>query len=163
VTGSDLIDNRKGTIMRLAEIMTKGVERVPRNETPDHASALMRMHGIHHLVVVEGRDVVGLLTSDDLRKPESASAQTVETLMTRRVVSAPPDLTVRKAANLLRGSSAGALPVIERGRLVGIVTVSDLLDLLGRGVERRVNGQRWTLRSRGLRPNAARPPKPQRR
>jgi CBS domain-containing protein len=74
---------------------------------------------MEHLVVVEGHEVVGLLTSDDLNTPGGASAQTVETLMTRRVVVAPPDLTVRKAANLLRGSSVGALPVIDRGRLVG--------------------------------------------
>ena len=148
--------------MRLSEIMTKEVERVRRFETPQRARALMDMRRIHHLVVVDNHQVVGLLASDDLRRGESAGARTVESLMTRRIVSAPPDLTVRKAANLLRGSSVGALPVLDRGRLVGIVTVSDLLELLGRGVERPAKGSRWTLRNRGVRPNASRPPRPPR-
>lgn len=83
--------------------------------------------------------------------------------MMRRIVRAPPGLTVRKAAKLLRGSSVGALPVLDRGLLVGVVTESDLPDLLGRGVERPAKGERWTLRNRGVRPNAARAPKLQRR
>jgi acetoin utilization protein AcuB len=148
--------------MRLTEIMTTQVERIRCDDTPKRASALMQMRGIHHLVVVDQHRVVGLLTADDLRKPESVSAPTVETLMTRHVVSAPPDLTVRKAATLLRGSSVGALPVLDRGRLVGIVTVSDLLELIGRGVERPPRNTRWTLRDRGVRPDPARPPRPQR-
>jgi CBS-domain-containing membrane protein len=148
--------------MRLSEVMTKEVERVRRFDTPQRARALMDMRRIHHLVVVDNHDVVGLLTSDDLRQPESVGAPTVEMLMTRRIVCAAPDLTVRKAANLLRGSSVGALPVLDRGRLVGIVTVSDLLELLGRGMERPAKGPRWTMRNRGVRPNAARPPKPPR-
>jgi acetoin utilization protein AcuB len=149
--------------MRLAEIMTTEVERIRRSDTPQHARALMQMRNIHHLVVVDDHRVVGLITSEDLHAPESAAAPTVESLMSRRIISAPPDLTVRKAANLLRGSSAGALPVLDRGRLVGIVTVSDLLDLLGRGVERPAKGRRWTLRNRGVRPNATRAPRPARR
>ena len=146
--------------MRLSEIMTREVERVRPGDTPQHASALMDMRRIHHLVVVDRHRVIGLLTSDDLRQPERVSATTVESLMTRRFATAPPDLTVRKAANLLRGSSAGALPIVERGRLVGIVTISDLLELLGRGVERPSKGQRWILRNRGVRPKATRGPRP---
>jgi CBS domain-containing protein len=149
--------------MRLAEIMTTEVERVRRGDSPQRASALMQMRNIHHLVVVDDHRVVGLLSADDLRRPDSFSARTVEPLMTRRIVSAPPDLPVRKAANLLRGSSVGALPVLDRGKLVGIVTVSDLLDLLGRGVERPAKSRRWTLRNRGVRPNSTRTPKPSRR
>jgi len=143
--------------MRLSQIMTKEVERVRRFETPQRARALMEMRRIHHLVVVEDQRVICLLTSDDLGRPESWGAQTVEPLMTGRIVSASPDLTVRKAANLLRGTSVGALPVLDRGRLVGIVTVSDLLELLGRGVERPAKGPRGTMRNRGVRPNASRP------
>ena len=123
----------------------------------------MRLKRIHHLVVVEDRRIAGLLTAESLQDAEAGAAETIEPLMTRGVVTAPPDLPVRKAANLLRGSSVGAVPVVERGRLVGIVTVSDLLDLIGRGTERPIEkGKRWTLRHRGIRPSASRPPAPRR-
>jgi CBS domain-containing protein len=51
----------------------------------------------------------------------------------------------------MRGRTIGSLPVVEKGRLAGIVTVTDLLDLIGRGVERPVEkGKRWTLKHRGM-------------
>jgi CBS domain-containing protein len=150
--------------MRLGDIMTTRVERVGLHESPARARTLMRVRRIHHLVVVDDHHVKGLLTDESLRGPEADSATSIEPLMTTRVATAPPDLTVRKAANLLRGSSVGALPVLDRGRLVGIVTVSDLLELLGRGEHPGSNdkGKRWILRNRGVRPNASRQPSPRR-
>jgi CBS domain-containing protein len=153
-----------GLIMRLADIMTTRVERVGLNETPAKARTLMRLRRIHHLVVVDDHTVKGLLTDEDLRGPAADASPTVAPLMTAHVATAPSDLTVRKAANLLRGSNTGALPVLERGKLVGIVTVSDLLELLGRGEHPASNekGKRWTLRDRGVRPPSTRPPSPRR-
>jgi CBS domain-containing protein len=149
--------------MRLADIMTTRVERVSVNETPVHARTLMRLRRIDHLVVVDDHRVKGLLTDADLRGPEADAAATVESLMSKHVTTAPPDLTVRKAANLLRGSHLGALPVLDRGQLVGIVTVSDLLELIGRGAEHpaaNAKGKRWTLRHRGTAPASARAARP---
>ncbi len=72
--------------------------------------------------------------------------------MTAPAISAAPDMTIRKAANLLRGRSIGCLPVMDGGHLVGIVTTSDLLERIGRGVERPVSrGKRWILKGRGPR------------
>jgi CBS domain-containing protein len=80
--------------------------------------------------------------------------------MSHRVVTAAPTTTIREAANLLRGHTVGCLPVLDRGRPVGIVTITDLLELIGRGVEKPVaTSVRWTLRGRGprkARPNARR-------
>jgi CBS domain-containing protein len=56
--------------------------------------------------------------------------------MNRRVVSAQPTTTLRKAANLMSGNTIGSLPVLEDGELVGIVTATDVLDALGRGATR---------------------------
>jgi CBS domain-containing protein len=149
--------------MRLKDIMTERVERISVTESPARARELMRAKRIHHLVVVEDHQIAGLLTAESLHDAEANGAETIEPLMIRRIVTAPPDLTVRKAANLLRGSSVGAVPVVQRGRLIGIVTVSDLLELIGRGGERPIEkGKRWTLRHRGIRPSASRPPAPRR-
>jgi acetoin utilization protein AcuB len=140
--------------MRLKDIMSDRVEKIGPDETPERARALLRTRDAHQVVVVEGGKVVGIVTADDLATPEARTAQTVASIMTIGVTTAPPTLTVRRAANLLRGASTGTLPVVDKGRLVGIVTVADLLELIGRGMQRPVDrGERWTLRHRGQRPN----------
>jgi acetoin utilization protein AcuB len=78
----------------------------------------------------------------------------VSDLMNTHVVTVGPEASVKQAANLMRGRTIGCLPVVEEGprnRLVGIVTVSDLLELLGRGIDRPAPGKRVNLRTRGPR------------
>jgi CBS domain-containing protein len=64
-------------------------------------------------------------------------------------------MTIRQAANLLRGRTIGCLPVLEDGKLVGILTTTDLLELIGRASERPVSkGKRWVMKGRGARRKA---------
>jgi acetoin utilization protein AcuB len=68
--------------------------------------------------------------------------------MTEQVVSAAPQTTLRQAANLMRGRTVGCLPVMDDGRVVGIVTVTDILEQLGRGATRpAVRAERRVRRS----------------
>ena len=72
--------------------------------------------------------------------------------MTAPAVTAGATTTVREAANLLRGRTIGCLPILEEGKLVGIVTTTDLLELLGKGAMRPSPvGRRPNLRDRGPR------------
>lgn len=141
--------------MRLADIMQPTVHTVPPDQPAEEAWNLMRLHGIHHLVVMRGSDVVGILSDRDVgstRGQVLRRGRTVGELMTMEVKNAKPSTTVREAANLMRGRSIGCLPVMEGSKLVGIVTVSDLLELLGRGLERPIaTGPRWTMKGRGPR------------
>jgi acetoin utilization protein AcuB len=96
--------------------------------------------------------VVGVLSDRDAGGRAGASVRarsSVADLMTTPVVTTEPDATVRQIANLMRGRTIGCLPVTDRGRVVGIVTVSDLLELLGRGVDRPATPRRRTLNFRG--------------
>ncbi|CAN5899249.1 hypothetical protein BH11MYX2_BH11MYX2_11170 [soil metagenome] len=69
--------------------------------------------------------------------------------MTAHVVVAAPETTIKQAANLLRGRVIGCLPVVDGKTLVGIVTTTDLLELIGRGAERPVlETNRWTMKGR---------------
>lgn len=143
--------------MRLRDVMTTKVQQVLPADSIEFAKTLMRVRRVHHLVAVEGGAVKGMVTAAQLAEGDRKGSLTVADVMTRQPATAPPDLPVRRAANLLRGSVVGALPVLERGRLVGIVTVSDLLELIGRGGARPVNkATRWTLRDRGVLPKQAR-------
>jgi CBS domain-containing protein len=62
--------------------------------------------------------------------------RSVRDVMTAPPVTAAPEATLRQAANLMRGRTIGSLLVVENGRLVGVVTTTDLLNLLGRGATR---------------------------
>jgi acetoin utilization protein AcuB len=138
--------------MRVQDIMTTGVQTVSPTTAAETAWELMRTKGFHHLVVTRGSEIVGVLSDRDAGGRGGAAVRanrTVADLMTERVVTADPAMTMRRAANLMRGRSIGCLVVADSGRVVGIVTVADVLELLGRGVERPVvRGQRWTLTHR---------------
>jgi acetoin utilization protein AcuB len=113
----------------------------------------MKTGGVHHLLVEKDREIVGVVSERDLGGTKlAARAGVVADVMTENVVTASPEATIRQAANLLRGRSIGCLPVVEEGRAVGIVTTTDLLELIGRGVEKPIErSTRWTLRDRGAR------------
>lgn len=134
--------------MRVAEVMTEGVQTVPPTLPAVDAWELMRRKDIRHLVVTAGSQVVGVLSDRDAGGRGGASIRarsTVADLMTAAVVTIEPRAPVRKAANLMRGRTIGCIPVTEGKRLVGIVTVSDLLALLGRGVDRPTKAVRRGL------------------
>ena len=139
--------------MRLQDIMTTNIETIAPTETAEQAWETMRSRRIHHLLVLHGGEVIGIVSDRDLGGPNGTSfrdGRTVNELMSTKVVTASPDTTVKEAANLLRGHSVGCLPIQEDGTLYGIVTVSDLLDLVGRGSEKPVvRTKRWTLKHRG--------------
>ncbi len=146
--------------MRLEMVMNRHVETVSPREPAEDAWRRMRESRIRHLVVVDGGRVAGVVSDRDLGGSRGATVrghQTVAELMTPQLVSAKPTTTVRQAANLLRGHVVGCLPVFDGGKLAGIVTVSDLLDLIGRGAERPVpKSKRWTLKHRGPRSRSVR-------
>jgi CBS-domain-containing membrane protein len=106
------------------------------------ARELMKKRGLRHLPVVDPRGrLVGIITDRDLRQvvfmpalrarlanaAELLGAMTVSDMMTRKVVVVKPGATIAEAARLMHGRKIGALPVVERGRLVGIITESDIL------------------------------------
>jgi acetoin utilization protein AcuB len=139
-------------MMRVQDVMTKGVQTVATDMAAEDAWNLMRTKRIHHLVVTQGRRIVGVLSDGDVGGRQGARVRehrAVGDLMTARVVTVPPITPVRKAANLMRGRSIGCVIVAEAGRVAGIVTTADLLELLGRGIERpAASTTRWTLKHR---------------
>lgn len=130
-----------GNDMRLQEIMNTRVVTAGPDESADAAWLRMRDERIRHLVVVDGTRLVGMLSARDLgiRRGEVGHAEfTVGELMAKSPASATPAMTLRQAANLMRGRVVGSLPVVDDGRVVGIVTATDVLEELGRGATRPV-------------------------
>ena len=125
--------------MRLADIMSSPVETVEETIPVETAWNRMQELGIHHLVVTREGKAAGILSTRDLSGPRGVAlrwAGTAGDLMATRIVTATPETTVREAANLLRGRAIGCLPIVRGARIVGIVTITDLLEMIGRGREK---------------------------
>jgi acetoin utilization protein AcuB len=139
--------------MRLRDIMHKKVETVTPRESAAVAFERMRRAKIRHLVVRDGKKIVGVLSDRDVASMGSLrQVETVEDVMTAPAITCSPHLTLRQAANLLRGRTMGCLPILEDGKIVGIVTTTDLLEMIGAGIERPVaKTRRWILKDRGPR------------
>jgi len=120
--------------MRIQEIMTTDVHSIESSATLARARELMKARGIRHLVVRRDGRPAGIVSQRDVGGPRGAApAGNVADAMSHGFVSIGPDATMRDAANMLRGHVIGCLPVMDDDRLVGIVTISDVLDALGRG------------------------------
>lgn len=127
--------------MRIGDIMTEAVKTVDADASADTAWNELSEHGIHHLVVTKNGKVRGVISERDLGGSRGTLLRkdaTVSDLMTPRAVTVKTTHTIRQAANLMRGRAIGCLPVVEDGQLKGILTMTDLLELLGRGVERPI-------------------------
>jgi len=129
--------------MRVYEVMSKAVETVKPAVHASEAKTRMKQKKIHHLVVTKGSVLAGIISDRDLggpKLPKSLGQWTVEDLMTTPVVTVTTRTPVRRAAALMKGRSIGSLVVTSaNGKVAGIVTVSDLLDLIARRPERLSN------------------------
>ena len=134
--------------MRVRDLMTRDVETVGPELAAAEAWRRMRQRRIRHLVVMRRGEPCGIVSERDLGGARGESvrrAATVAELMTPLAVTVDPGATVRQAANLMRGRVIGCLPVVDGSKLVGIVTTSDLLEMVGRS---RGVGERRAPRTR---------------
>jgi len=133
--------------MKVRQWMKHPVHSVKPRDSIQHAREFVERYRVNQLpVTVDGR-LVGIVTDRDLRDafpslfdtppfPDRTSKAaltdprtiTVEQVMTSSVTSVGPDDSIADAARLMRKRRIGALPVVDAGRLVGILTRSDVLD-----------------------------------
>ena len=137
--------------MRVYEVMSKDVETVKAKVAASEAKTRMKQNRIHHLVVTDGAELAGVISERDLGGPKLAKVLgkwTVGDLMSSPVTTVTTRTPLRRAAQLMKGQSLGSLIVTSaNGKVAGIVTVADLLELLAHKPERRSN--RATRRARG--------------
>lgn len=125
--------------MRATRVMTKNVKCVEPDSTLERAWGLMQALRVRHLpVVFEGR-LVGILSDRDLLRralPVDGDAlkfppTTVGGAMTPRPITCPPTTSVARLAALMLEHRVASIPIVTtRDVLVGLVTSSDLLELL---------------------------------
>jgi CBS domain-containing protein len=121
--------------MRLAEIASRPVVTIDAGAPIKDALALMATRVIHHVPVVDGNMLVGIVSDRDLISVAGYLAAhsavpivpCVADIMSRPVQALTPDDRIEKAARLMLREKIGAIPLLRDGQLVGIVTETDFL------------------------------------
>ena len=111
--------------MKAEDVMTTNVITVTEHQTKQDAARLLSQHHISGLPVVNNAHVVmGVVTEYDVISKEG---RTVGEIMTRGVVSVTPDTDLEEVGHVLVNERIKRLPVLDQGRLVGIVSRADLV------------------------------------
>jgi acetoin utilization protein AcuB len=116
--------------MQVSKIMSANPVTISPDKRVGQALKLMQKHNIRHLPVVKNDHMVGWITSRDLREVLLASMLekiTVEDVMLKSPITVTPDTTVEEAARMIYEHKIGGMPVLEEGRLVGVITMLDLI------------------------------------
>ena len=128
--------------LRVRDIMTNDVKTVGHNDTLATADEIMRLGRIRHIVVVdEDGSLAGVMSQRDLflggllralgygshAKARALEMLVVKEAMVADVVTTTPDTPVSSAAAVMLERKIGCLPVVENGKLVGIVAESDFV------------------------------------
>lgn len=111
--------------MKAEDVMTTKVISVTANQTKKQAALLLAQHRISGLPVVNDDNVVvGVVTEYDVISKEG---QTVGDIMSHDVISVTPDTDLEEVRHILVHERIKRLPVLDQGRLFGIVSRADLV------------------------------------
>jgi acetoin utilization protein AcuB len=129
--------------MKVKDLMSKKLFTVGPQDMLDKVFFLFNFEAIRHLPVVEKGKVVGVLSDRDLKKIMGARkkivtdkvdgtqftvhARKVRTIMDRGVTTIGPDEQAADAAAIMAKRKIGCLPVVKKGKLVGMITSTDIL------------------------------------
>jgi len=114
----------------VAEHMTRSLLTVSADATLGEASSAMAERGVGAVVVLDGDSIVAILTERDVMKAVAAGQDgtaPVTDWMTRHPDTIEPDDTTDHAASLMIHGGFRHLPVVEDGKVVGIVSIRDLM------------------------------------
>jgi len=128
--------------MKVASIMTEKVLKIRMDDSIETIREILENVEFHHLLVVEGRKLVGIVSDRDILKAispflgtfsekprdESLVKRRIHLIMSRKPTTVDKDTDIGTAASLLLDKNIGCLPVISPEREVqGIVTWKDIL------------------------------------
>ena len=137
------------TPLKVRDVMTPNPVTISPEESLMEALQMMRLRKIRRIPVVSGGKLVGLLTEGDLKRAEPSTLSDtqeqfaavmegtqVNRIMIQNLITTTPDAPVIDAARTLFKSKYGALPVLDDGKLVGILTDNDLIGALVKLLDR---------------------------
>lgn len=128
----------------ISEIMTKNLVTANVTDSLKHISTLLKDNNIRHLPIVSGRTLVGIISKTDILRlsfadiyegQENIDETVFEMLRTEQVMVHNPTTvdvhdTVREVADMMSKVEFHALPILDEGKIVGIISTTDLIKYL---------------------------------
>jgi len=127
----------------VSNIMAKELVSVNKTQSLKEVEKLLEENNIRHIPVVSGEEVIGMISKTDLQKITFVSSVgedqvgtsmydvlTIEQVMTKTLETVAPSDTIHDVAQTLAKHDFHALPVVEDGKLCGMVTTTDLINYL---------------------------------
>ena len=135
----------------VSKIMSSQPITVPTQARLSGVRGIMSKHNLHHVPVVDGRRLMGVVSSTDLLRllpadvpagrrevDKTLDEHSLVDVMTKDVVTVAPEDPIRKAIDLLQTGNVHSLPVLDGTELVGILTTTDLLKYLAAELDRTI-------------------------
>ena len=131
--------------MLVANWMSKNIITIDENDSMQDAMKLLKEHNIRMLPVMKKGKLVGIVTDRDLKRASASDATSLEIhellylltrvkvkdIMTKKVITVPPDFTVEETALVFQKNKISGAPVVDsKGKLVGTITQTDLFRVL---------------------------------
>ena len=119
----------------IRDIMIRDVITISKDKTAYDAAILMNNNEIGSVVVIEDDKIIGIVTERDLVRKVCAkllpsNQVLIKDIMSKPVITGEPDLEPEVAVQRMLNNKVRRLPIVEDGKLVGIVTITDLAKYL---------------------------------
>jgi len=116
-------------VKRAEELIVRDVLYVEEEATVSETENFMRQKNIGGVPVIGKGKIIGIVSRRDVRAIGSRGDEKISTIMTRNLITADEDITSEKALEMMYTNKIERLPVVDkRGRLIGIITMQDILE-----------------------------------
>jgi len=117
--------------MKISEIMTTEIKKATPDNTLADIAAMMRDEDVGALPVVQDGELRGIVTDRDIvvraiAEGKEPTTTTVQEVLSEELESVEPDDDVEDAADLMASRQIRRLPVVQRGKLIGMVSLGDI-------------------------------------
>jgi acetoin utilization protein AcuB len=146
--------------MHVGRVMRTDLVTIPPETSLIQARDIIADKKIAHLLVVDNNgNLIGIVSDRDLKQSWASPATTlsqhelnyilskltVAAIMRKKIVTIPPDTTIERAARILQENRIGSLPVTDQGKLVGIITTTDVMEMLLQAIGIDTDSFRFTV------------------
>ena len=146
--------------MHVGRVMETQLVTIPPTTSLNQAQAIIEDKKIDHLLVVDSREkLVGIVSDRDLKKSMASPATTlskhelnylleqtqVDVIMVKRIIAITPGTTIERAGRIMQQNNISCLPVVDGEKLKGIITTTDVMEVLLQAIGMGTGSARFTV------------------